>query len=59
MACQNGYSRRDSAYMSFLNWANRGKLFLLMDKKHLPESKINEIETRLKKLNKDINEYLK
>lgn len=58
LACENGYSRKDSAYSNFSNTIDRIKIFLLMDKKHLPENKIKDIEKKLIKLNKDINNYL-
>ena len=59
VACETGYSRRNSAFYNFSNTIDRIKVFLLMDKKHLPENKIKDIEKKLIKLNKDINNYLK
>lgn len=58
LAVEKGYSRRDSAYSNFEKWIGRGKLFLMMDRKHLPENKIDDVETRLKELNKNIGLYL-
>jgi len=59
IACEKGYSRKDSAYRNFCNWVERGSLFLLMDENHLPESGIEEIRDKLKRLNKNIDKYLK
>ncbi len=58
LACENGYSRKNSAYSNFNNWIDRGKIFLLMEKKHLPENKKEELETNLSKLNNIIAQYL-
>jgi hypothetical protein len=58
LAADKGYSRKSSAYANFRSWAERGTIFLLMDKSHLPENKIEDIESRLKKLKKDIGLYL-
>ena len=58
LAVENGYSRKNSAYFHFRRWAERGKIFLLMDKSYLPESKMDDIEERLKKLKEDIGKYL-
>ena len=58
LAAENGYSRKSSAYANFRSWAERGTIFLLMDKSHLPENKIKDIKSRLKKLKKDIGLYL-
>jgi hypothetical protein len=58
LAVESGYSRKSSAYANFRHWAERGTIFLLMDKSHLPENKIKDIESRLKKLKKDIGLYL-
>lgn len=59
LACESGYSRKSSAYINFSNWTERGKIFLLMDRKYLPENKSNDIKLKLMKLNKDIETYLK
>jgi hypothetical protein len=59
IACEKGYSRRSSAYINFKNWAERGIIFLKMDESHLPENKIEELRDKLKKLNKNIETYLK
>lgn len=58
LATENGYSRKESAYRNFNMWIDRGHLFLLMDKKHLPEKKHKEIMDKLKKINRDISFYL-
>ena len=59
LACEKGYSRKDSAYTNFSNWTERGKLFLLMDKNYLPENKLGEVKTKLTKLKDDIKIYLR
>lgn len=59
LACENGYSRKSSAYTNFTKWADRGKIFLLMNRSHLPENKKDEVISKLKKLNKNIEIYLK
>jgi len=59
IACEDGYSRKSSAYFHFGRWLERGKIFLLMDKNYLPEDKIPEIKKDLKKLNQMITEYVK
>jgi len=59
LAVELGYSRKDSAYMNFSRWIERGKLFLLMDKEYLPETKIKLIKDDLKELNKMVDIYLK
>lgn len=58
LAIEKGYSRKNSAYSNFDRWIERGTLFLLMDKNHLPEDKVDEVEERLKELNKNIGLYL-
>ncbi len=59
LACENGYSRKHSAYFNFNSWVDRGTLFLLMDKAHLPDDKIEDIENKLKRLSGQIGRYLK
>ncbi len=59
LACENGYSRKSSAYYNFSSWVDRGTMFLLMDKKHLPEDRLKEIDSKLKRLNGQIGRYLK
>lgn len=59
LACERGYSRAGSAYHNFNNWMIRGKLFMLMDQKHLPEKKLDELIRDLRKLQLMINIYLK
>ena len=58
LAVENGYSRERSAYYSFNNWINRGKLFLTMDIDKLPKDKIPVIKEELEKLNRKIKLYL-
>ena len=58
LAIEKGYSRKSSAYYNFNNWIYRGKMFLLMDTKHLPESKVDDIKKELKALNLKIKKYL-
>lgn len=59
VACERGYSRESSAYSSFCRWLDRGNLFLLMKKCHLPGNKIDEVERKLLELNKNIERYIK
>jgi len=59
LACENGYSRKSSAYYNFSAWVRRGKLFLLMDKEYLPDEKIDDLKSDLKDLIKRINKYIK
>ena len=58
LAIENGYSRERSAYYSFNNWIDRGKIFLLMDIDKLPKDKVPVIKEELEKLNKGIKLYL-
>jgi len=59
IACEAGYSRKSSAYSNFQHWIERGKIFMAMNKKHLPKDKLPEIKTNLKELNVKIKEYIK
>ena len=59
LACEKGYSRVGAAYINFNNWIGRGKIFMLMDQKHLPKDKVDGIIVDLKKLSSQINIYLK
>ncbi len=59
IACEQGYSREFTAYSGFCRWLDRGRLFLLMKKEHLPDNKISELEKRLLELNKNIERYIK
>ncbi len=59
LACENGYSKKSSAYSNFNSWIGRGKLFLLMDQKHLPKGKIPGLQDGLKKLYNNLGIYLK
>ena len=59
LACEKGYSRKSSAYTNLQSWIDRGKIFMMMDKKHLPKDKLPEIKTNLKELNIKIKEYVK
>jgi len=59
LACEKGYSRKSSAYSNMKRWIERGKLFMLMDKSHLPKEKITEIKDDLKLLNFKIEQYVK
>ena len=59
LACENGYSRKSSAYANFQHWIERGKIFMMMDKKHMPEDKMPEIKKSLKELNLMIDKYVK
>jgi len=59
LACEKGYSRKSSAYTNLQSWIERGKIFMAMDKNHLPKDKLPEIKTNLKELNIKIKEYVK
>lgn len=59
LACEEGYSRRGSAYHNFNNWIGRGKVFMLMHQKHLPKDKVPELMEGLKSLYSQIDIYLK
>ena len=59
MACEEGYSRKSSAYFNFKSCLRRFKVFLLMDQKHLPENKIEELKKDLKEIKNLIGRYLK
>lgn len=59
LACERGYSRKGSAYRNFNTWIVRGKIFMLMDQRHLPEDKVSELIKDLINLNSQINIYLK
>ena len=59
IATENGYSRKYSTYSNFNIWIERGSLFLLMDKENIPEKRIIEVYRKLKKISKQIDEYLK
>ena len=58
LACENGFSRKDSAYRSLKIWIDKGKLLLLMDKSHLPSDRIEELQLQLKTLNNMISRYI-
>jgi len=58
LAVENGYSRKDSAYHNFNNWIDRGKLFLLIKKDKIPESKVGGLKQGLEDLSKRIQLYL-
>jgi len=57
LAIEQGYSRKDSAYSNFRKWIERGQIFMLMNKDKLPDSKVDEIKAKLKRLNKMIASY--
>tara|TARA_R100000789_G_C3002453_1_gene149219 strand:- start:519 stop:1127 length:609 start_codon:yes stop_codon:yes gene_type:complete len=59
LACENGFSRKESAYRSLTTWITKGKMLLLMDKSHLPSDKIDDIQAQLKSLNAMITAYIK
>ncbi len=58
LATENGYSRKSSAYRDISNWIDRGTMFMLMDEKHLPENKREDVNDKLKKLYKNIGRRL-
>lgn len=58
LACQNGYSRKGSAYNHFSNCIDRCKLFILMDRKYLPKDKIPALKKGLTNLQKEIDTFL-
>jgi len=59
LACENGYSRKSSAYSNFENWIGRGRLYLLMSKNNLPKDKLPVIKEHLLNLNEMIARYTK
>jgi len=59
LACEEGYSRKSSAYEHFNHWIIRGNMFMLIKKENLPEGKIEDLEKGLKDLKKNINNYIK
>jgi len=58
LAIAKGYSRENSAYSNFKIWINRGERFMKMNPCALPKDKIEDIKLELKKLKKDIKEYI-
>ena len=58
LAIENGYSRQSSAYFNFKHWIERGKMFLMMDKEYLPNTKLKDIQEELKLLNLKIQRYI-
>jgi len=59
ISIEKGYSHKWSAAANFNLWIDRGFMFLLMDKDKLPKDKLEEIELKLKDLDKNIKVYLK
>jgi len=59
LAVDKGYSRKDSAYVNFRTWIDRGDRFLKMGKSNLPDAKVKEIETELLKLKIEIIEFIR
>jgi len=59
IACENGYSRKESAYIYFSKWIERGKIFMLMSKDNIIETKQEKLHSDLKTLKDMIESYLK
>lgn len=58
LATENGYSRESSTYHNFCTWIDRGTIFMLMDEKHLPENKRDDVRNKLKRLHKNLGRRL-
>lgn len=58
LACEEGYSRKSSAYYNFNNWITRGKIFILMKRDHLPKDKLEKLDEGIINLSEQLRIYI-